>query len=107
MKYNLHQIMIRAWELRKAHSFTLCTALKLAWSEAKGVRRYTFNVEAERAGITAYIVKAIREGLEDVHQRHKVEALRAALLASCDRLGVAVLDGKTVGLCKYALRNAA
>ena len=107
MKYNLHQIMSRAWELRKTRSFTICTALKLAWSEAKGVKRYTFNVESERAGITAYIVKAIREGLEDIHQQHKVEALRAALLASCDRLGVAVLDGKTVGLCKYALRNAA
>ena len=107
MKYNLHQIMSRAWELRKMRSFTLCTALKLAWSEAKGVKRYTFNVESERAGITAYIVKAIREGLEDVHQQHKVEALRAVLLASCDRLGIAVLDGKTVGLCKYALRNAA
>ena len=49
----------------------------------------------------------MRAGLTDIHEQHKVEHLKAALLAACDRLGVAVLDGKTVGLCKYALRNAA
>ena len=49
----------------------------------------------------------MRAGLADIHEQHKVEHLRAALLTPCDRLGVAVLDGKTVGLCKYALRNAA
>lgn len=107
MRYNLHQIMRRAWELRRAKGYTLSTALKLAWGEAKGVKLYTFNVESERAGITSYIVKAMRAGLTDIHEQHKVEHLRAALLAPCDRLGVAVLDGKTVGLCKYALRNAA
>ena len=107
MKYNLAGIMCRAWALRRANGYTLSTALKLAWGEAKGVKLYTFNVESERAGITAYIVKAMRAGLTDIHEQHKVEHLRAALLAPCDRLGVAVLDGKTVGLCKYALRNAA
>ena len=107
MKYNLSGIMCRAWALRRAKGYTLSTALKLAWGEAKGVKLYTFNVESERAGITAYIVKAMRTGLPDIHEQHKVEHLRAALLAPCDRLGVAVLDGKTVGLCKYALRNAA
>ena len=107
MKYNLATIMRRAWALRRAKGYTLSTALKLAWGEAKGVKLYTFNVESERAGITSYIVKAMRVGLTDIHEQHKVEHLRAALLAPCDRLGVAVLDGKTVGLCKYALRNAA
>ena len=107
MKYNLATIMRRAWELRRARGYTLSTALKLAWGEAKGVKLYPFNVESERAGITAYIVKAMRAGLDDIHEQHKVEHLCAALLAPCDRLGVAVLDGKTVGLCKYALRNAA
>ena len=107
MKYNLATIMRRAWALRRAKGYTLSTALKLAWGEAKGVKLYTFNVESERAGITSYIVKAMRAGLSDIHEQHKVEHLRAALLAPCDRLGVAVLDGKTVGLCKYALRNAA
>lgn len=107
MKYNLSGIMRRAWELRRAKGYTLSTALKLAWGEAKGVKLYTFNVENGRAGITAYIVKAIRAGLANIHEQHKVEHLKTALLAACDRLGVAVLDGKTVGLCKYALRNAA
>ena len=107
MKYNLRQIMRRAWALHRERGFTLRTALRLAWGEAKGVKLYTFNVESERAGITAYIVKALRAGLTDIHEQHKVEHLKAALLAACDRLGVAVLDGKTVGLCKYALRNAA
>lgn len=107
MKYNLRQIMRRAWALHRERGFTLMTALRLAWGEAKGVKLYTFNVESERAGITSYIVKAMRAGLTDIHEQHKVEHLRAALLAPCDRLGVAVLDGKTVGLCKYALRNAA
>ena len=107
MKYNLATIMCRAWALRRAKGYTLSTALKLAWGEAKGVKLYTFNVESERAGITAYIVKTMRAGLSDIHEQHKVEHLKAALLAACDRLGVAVLDGKTVGLCKYALRNAA
>ena len=107
MKYNLATIMRRAWELRRARDYTLSTALKLAWGEAKGVKLYPFNVESERAGITAYIVKAMRKGLSDIHEQHKVEHLKAALMAGCNRLGVAVLDGKTVGLCKYALRNAA
>ena len=107
MKYNLATIMRRAWALRRAKGYTLSTALKLAWGEANGVKLYTFNVESERAGITAYIVKAMRAGLTDIHEQHKVEHLKAALKAVCDRLGVAVLDGKTVGLCKYALRNAA
>ena len=53
MKYNLAGIMCRAWALRRAKGYTLCTALKLAWGEAKGVKLYTFNVESERAGITA------------------------------------------------------
>lgn len=45
------------------------------------------------------------KALTDAHQLHKYEALRAALMAPVDIQGVAVLDGKTVGLCKYALRN--
>ena len=81
MKYNLAGIMCRAWALRRAKGYTLSTALKLAWGEAKGVKLYTFNVESERAGITAYIVKAMHAGLTDIHEQHKVEHLRTALLA--------------------------
>ena len=41
-----------------------------------------------------------------IHDAHKLEILRAALLLPVDAVGVAVADGKTVGLCKYAVRNA-
>lgn len=110
MKYNLKQIMRRAWALRRERSLTLCTALKIAWAEAKGEKVYTFNLEAERTAISAYVVKLakqIRAGLDDIHALHKFDCLRAALLKGVDALGIAVLDGKSVGLCKYAIRNAA
>lgn len=110
MKFNLQQIMRRAWALRRERSLTLCTALKIAWAEAKGEKVYTFNLEAERAAISAYLVKLakqIRDGLDDIHALHKFDILRAALLKGIDALGYAVMDGKTVGLCKYAVRNAA
>lgn len=109
MKYNLRQIMSRAWMLRQERSLTLCTALKIAWAEAKGQKVYTINLEAERAAISAYLAKLaklIREGLADIHALHKFDCIRAALMKSVDALGVAVMDGKSVGLCKYAIRNA-
>lgn len=110
MKFNLKQIMSRAWALRRERSLTLCTALKIAWAEAKGEKVYTFNLEAERAAISSYLAKLakqIRAGLDDIHALHKFDCLRAALLKGVDALGVAVMDGKSVGLCKYAIRNAA
>lgn len=110
MKYNLTQIMNRAWALRRERSLTLCTALKIAWAEAKGEKVYTFNLEAERAAISSYLAKLakqIRAGLDDIHALHKFDCLRAALLKGVDALGIAVMDGKSVGLCKYAIRNAA
>lgn len=105
MKYNLVSIMRRAWELRKAYRHTMTTALRLAWAEAKGGKGYTFNMENARASISTYLAK-LAAALVDIHQQHKYEALRAALVAPVDAFGVAVLDGKTVGLCKYAVRNA-
>ena len=110
MKYNLTAIMRHAWELRKGRGLPLCTALKLAWAEAKGVKLYTFPLEAERAAISACVIKlgkALRAGLDDIHAAHKYDCLRAALLAGVDSLGLAVLDGKSISLCKYAIRNAA
>lgn len=103
--YNLATIMRRAWELRREKGFTLATALRLAWREAKGEKGYTFKLENARALITAYLVKLIK-AVEDIHDLHKVEILRAALLLPCDADGIAVTDGKTVGVCKYAMRNA-
>ena len=103
--YNLQKIMRRAWELRREKGFTMMTALRLAWAEAKGEKAYTFRLENARAQISAYLVKLVRE-LRDIHDQHKLEILRAALLLPVDAMGMAVTDGKTVGLCKYACRNA-
>lgn len=105
MKYNLNQIMRRAWALRKEKGYTMMTALRLAWAEAKGEKVYTFNLENARAQITAYLVK-LAGMIYDIHDQHKHDILRAALLISCDSDGLAVMGGKMVGLCKYAVRNA-
>lgn len=103
--YNLRTIMRRAWELRREKGYTMMTALRLAWAEAKGCKAYTFRLDNARALITTYLMRLIRN-VQDIHDQHKVEILRAALLLPCDSLGIAVTDGKTVGICKYAMRNA-
>ena len=103
--YNLRTIMSRAWELRKAHGYTFRTSLRLAWAEAKGRKVYAFNLDNARAMITSYLCRLIR-AVKDIHDQHKVDILRASLELPCDERGVAVADGKTVGLCKYAVRNA-
>lgn len=105
MKYNLASIMRRAWGLRREKGYTMTTALRLAWMEAKGNKGYAFRLEEARAQITAYLVK-LGKAIADIHDQHKLEILRAALLLPVDALGLAVADGKTVGLCKYACRNA-
>ncbi len=105
MKYNLTTIMRRAWELRHTKGYTMTTALRLAWKEAKGEKGYIFNLENARASISSYLVKLL-EALQDIHDQHKLDILKTALLLPCDSLGVAVMEGKTVGLCKYACRNA-
>lgn len=102
---NLKHIMHRAWEIRKAKGYTMSTALRLAWREARGEKGYAFRLDNARALITAYLVRLIRN-VQDIHDQHKVEILRAALLLPCDAVGIAVADGKTVGVCKYAMRNA-
>lgn len=105
MKYNLSEIMRRAWGLRKDRGCTMMTALRIAWAEAKGEKVYTFNVENARAAISSYLVK-LAGAITDIHQLHKYDALREALLLPVDAMGVAVMPGKSVGLCKYAVRNA-
>ncbi len=111
-KINLRALMLEAWQRFKAegNEYTFATCLKLAWCTAKGYKGYTFHLDPERAAITAYLlklVKRIKEGLADIHEQHKAEIIRAALLRSEDRNGVSVHDGKTVGILKYAIRNAA
>lgn len=103
--YNLKNIMRRAWELRREKSYTMMTALRIAWAEAKGMKVYTFRLENARAQISAYLMKLVK-AVKDVHDQHKLEILRAALLLPMDETGMVVTDGKTVGLCKYACRNA-
>lgn len=103
--YNLKNIMRRAWELRREKSYTMMTALRIAWAEAKGMKVYTFRLENARAQISAYLMKLVK-AVKDVHDQHKLEILRAALMLPMDETGMVVTDGKTVGLCKYACRNA-
>ena len=105
MRFNLATIMRRAWDLRREKGFSMMTALRIAWAEAKGEKVYTFRLENARAQISAYLVKLVK-AVKDIHDAHKLEILRAALLLPVDAVGVAVADGKTVGLCKYAVRNA-
>lgn len=112
MKYNLSNLMRSAWQRFKdaANRYTFATCLKLAWCEAKGYKGYTFHLEAERAAVTAYLLKLvqlIRSGAADIHDEHKAEIIRAALLRTVDAAGLTVHDGKTVGILKYAVRNAA
>ena len=110
-KYNMSAILTRAWEIRRERNATMSTAMKLAWGEAKGVKLYTTHaVEQERAAITAYILKLgklLKAGEGDEHDVHKYDILRAALLVKVDANGITVHDGKTIGLIKYAIRNAA
>lgn len=135
MKYNLTTIMRRAWALRREKGFTMMTALRLAWAEAKGCKGYAYRkevgqrptsavdclqsasvasaglvpvmaeLEDARAPISSYLMK-LHKAITTDHDQHKFDILRAALLAPVDALGLAVMDGKTVGLCKYACRNA-
>lgn len=104
MKYDLITIMHRAWELRRAKGYTMTTALRLAWAEAKGEKLYAFHLENAKATIMAYLLK-LAQAITDIHQQHKYDILRAALLLPCDAAGLAVMEGKAVGLCKYACRS--
>ena len=105
MMYNLVAIMSRAWEIRREKGYTMTTALRLAWAEAKGSKAYAFRLETARAMITAYLCKLVK-AVNNIHDQHKLDILKAALLLPVDALGMVVTDGKTVGLCKYACRNA-
>ena len=52
------------------------------------------------------MAEALGKAIADIHDQHKHEVLTAALMAPVDALGIAVMGGKMVGLCKYAVRNA-
>lgn len=103
---NMSNLMKRAWAIRRERTCTMSTALKLAWGEARGVKLYSYRLTEALAAIKAYCLK-LAECIADIHDVHKLDILTAVQTAKVDSEGVAVLDGKTVGLCKYAVRNAA
>ena len=110
----MKEIMTRAWELRRANAeMTMSAALRLAWFEHKnGIKKaYAYHMTAfRRAMIEAYVCSlgcAILSGeVDDVHQIHKYNIIGQALQLS-DKDELVITDGKTVGLLKYAVRNAA
>ena len=107
-------IMTRAWVLRRENpEMTMSIALRLAWCEYKnGLKKaYAYHMDGyRRTMIESYVCVlgcAIVNGeVDDVHQIHKYNILGQALQLSV-KDGVLVTDGKTVGLLKYAVRNAA
>lgn len=109
----MKQIMTRAWEIRRSNAqLDMSTALRLAWAEHKsGKKAYTYHMtDYRRAMVETYLctlVCLILAGeVDDVHQVHKANILGAALQLNAKN-GLVVTDGKTVGLLKYAVRNAA
>ena len=107
-------IMTRAWVLRRENpELTMSVALRLAWCEYKLSlkKAYTYRMtDYRRAMIESYLCTLgcmiIAGEVEDIHQIHKYNILGAALQLTV-KDGVLVTDGKTVGLLKYAVRNAA
>lgn len=103
MKINLHNLMTRAWEIRKTDGCSMSEALRLAWTEIK-TAKYTFDMNANRESVVSCLVKLVAN-IRDIHDQHKADILRAALrLDTID--GIATMCGKWVGLCKWAVRNA-
>ena len=49
-KYNLSQIMKRAWELVKKSAMTISSGLKKAWEEAKTMANYVLEVFDNQKG---------------------------------------------------------
>ncbi len=81
MKYNLVSIMRRAWELRREKGYTMPTALRLAWMEAKGTKGYAFKLENARAQITTYLVQLMGRITDTMTStRWKSSALRCCCL---------------------------
>ena len=111
-KFDMSQIMTRAWAIVKEKALDISTALRLAWFEAKsGIKAYAFRMnETRRAAVETYLTAlgcAILSGeTDDVHEIHKHNIIRQALQAPVKN-GTAILDGKSVGLLKFAMRQAA
>lgn len=63
-KYNLHQIMIRAWALVKESAMTISAALRRAWAEAKAATKDLVEVLTANLDQMAYNDYHIHAGYE-------------------------------------------
>ena len=100
--------MKRAWQLRKEHGYTLATAMRLAWAELKGVKLYAMHLGHDRRkAISLYLDQMLENHLTGAHDLSKYQTLRNALRLPEDTADVVVMDGKSCGLCKYAIRQMA
>ena len=81
MRINLSDLMRSAWQRFRSEGnrFTFATCLKLAWMEAKGQKGYTFRLEAERAAITAYLMKLVK-----LQGTHRIRLLQAGCTGAAD-----------------------
>lgn len=104
-------ILKRAHDLRREYAYTMDTAQRLAWAEAKGLKRYAVHLEDIRHDVVSYLVKLADEieaaAVYDIHAVNKYWCISNALGVHADRAGVVVVDGKACGLLKYAARNGA
>ena len=114
-KFDTAAIMTRAWEIRREREISMSLALRLAWCEAKGGLKkayYWHMTEDRRAEVESFVCRLGCEILrarlagEDVdkHMVSKCNILAQALTLSTKE-GMVVVDGKTVGLLKHAVRE--
>lgn len=102
-KINLVNLMLRAWDIRRADGCTMAEALRAAWAEVKAAK-YGVHMNEKRDSVTACLVKLVANA-QDIHDLHKIDILRAALRAEVVD-GVAMMCGKWAGLVKWAVANA-
>lgn len=104
-------ILKRAHDLRREYAYTMDTAQRLAWAEAKGLKRYAVHLEDIRHDVITYMMKLADEieaaTVYDIHAVNKYMCISSALDVHADRAGVVVVEGKVAGLLKYAARHGA
>ena len=98
---NLVNLMLRAWDIRRADGCTMADALRLAWAEVKAAT-YAVHMDEKRESVVSCLAKLV---ISNIHDLHKADILRAALRADVVD-GVAMMCGKWAGLVSWACRNA-
>lgn len=99
---NLKNLMLRAWDIRRADGCSMADALRQAWTEIK-TAAYDVHMDEKRDVLTAFLATML---IADIHDQHKADIIRAALRADVVD-GVARLCGKWTGIIKWAIRKAA